>query len=144
MNTIKPIVAPFMAMILAMFWLAIPAQASGLTLGGYHDDGVGGDGNHYFEVYWYSSDPNVDCSPYSGTDGSIAVQLAGSQELTGRGWVNTFDVFQSYAGVSGFSHHECQVNVYATNGLGQRRLFFSWQLNGVSQPNTNGGPTLTF
>ena len=144
MRTIKPIVAPFMAMILAMFWLAIPAQASGLTYGGYHDDGVGGDGNHYFELYYYSSDGNVDCSPYSGTDGYISVYFSeGEKRGIGGTWVNSGDVNYSYEGVSGFSHHECQVNVYAPNGAGLRLILITWYLNGVLQ---SGGPmaTVTF
>lgn len=132
-----------MALFLAMFWVAIPAQASGLTSGGYHDDGVGPDGNHYFEIYWYSGDRFVDCDPTSGTDGYIDVQFSSANQLSGGGWVPAFDVFQSWAGQSGFSQRECQVNIYAANGTGQRQVLVKWQLNGTSQP---GNPiiTLTF
>lgn len=140
MKTIKPIIAPFMALFLAMFLAVVPAHASGLTFGGYHDDGVGSDGNHYFELYWYSTDPNVDCAPTSGSDGYISVQFYFADKLSGGGWVQAFDVTQSYAGQSGFSQRECQVNVYAANGAGERMLFMSWTLNGTLQ---TGNPSYT-
>lgn len=115
-----------MLLVLALF---AAAQGPGLTNGGFHDDGVGPDGNHYFEMYWYSTDQSQDCDPY----GPIQVSLGFAQKIVNNQWVNTNDVFQSYAGVSGFSHHECQVNVYATNGAGQRALYMQWSINGTVQ-----------
>lgn len=146
MNTIKPIFAQFLAFSLAlfsMFVVPVPAHASGLTNGGYHDDGVGPDGNHYYEIYWYSGDPHVDCSPTSGTDGSITVQFSSADYNNGSAWVPASDTFQSWSGQSGFSQRECQVNVAAPNGAGQREIFVSWTLNGTTQA---GNPeiTLTF
>jgi hypothetical protein len=140
MKTIKPIIAPFMALVLALFAAVVPIYASGLTNGGYHDDGVGG-GYHYFEIYWYSSDPNIDCSPTSGSNGSITVDYAYAEQLGSGGWVPVFDVSRTYAGQSGFSQRECQVNVRAPNGAGLRVIFYTWSINGTVQA---GNPNYAF
>jgi hypothetical protein len=137
MKTIKPIFAPFMALFLALFAAVVPIYASSLTFGGYHDDGVS-NGYHYFEFYWYSSDSSVDCSPTTGNNGSITVNFSYALQQSQYSWVPAFDVYQSWAGQSGFSQRECQVNVYALNGAGLRDIFFTWSLNGTVQ---SGNPS---
>jgi hypothetical protein len=140
MKTIKLIFAPFMALILALFAAVAPIYASGLANGGYHDDGVY-NGYHYFEIYWYSGDPHIDCSPTVGSDGTITVDYAYAQQLGSGSWVPAYDVGRSYAGQSGFSQRECQVNVYAPNGAGLRAIFYTWAVNGTVQP---GNPNYAF
>jgi hypothetical protein len=135
MKTLKSILAPFMALFLALFAAVVPVYASGLSNGGYHDDGVYG-GNHYFEIYWYSGDNQVQCYPTSGNHGYVQVWFSSAQQLNGGGWVAATDVSQSYAGQSGFSQRECQVNVYAPNGAGLRNIFYAWSLNGTVQAGT--------
>lgn len=134
-------IAPLMALILALFAAVVPLRADPgyLVYGGFHDDGVGSDGNHYFEIYYYNNQyPGVQCDPYSGTQspfGTIDVQFDHATKLVNNAWVLTSDVYVSYQGVSGFSHNECQINVYATNGAGQRTIWVKWFYNGTNEGN---------
>jgi hypothetical protein len=137
---IKRIIAPFMALVLALFAAVLPIYASGLANGGYHDDGVY-NGNHYFEIYWYSGDRFIDCTPTVGNDGTITVDYSYATEPSGGSWVPAYDVTRSWAGQSGFSQHECQVNVYAPNGAGVRAIYYTWSINGTVQP---GNPSYAF
>jgi len=102
--------------VFSSFLFATPAQANGLVFLGTNDMGDCG-GNHYVEFYFESNDPDKDCRPYAGDNGDLYVKLNKSMSP---------GVSQSYAGVSGYSNHVCQVNVYAPSGSGFKNVRFTW------------------